>query len=31
MHNNIERIKVALNEVEYYQSLGWILGALTPK
>ena len=31
MHNNIERIKVALDEVEYYQSLGWILGALTPK
>ena len=31
MHNNIERIKVVLNEVEYYQSLGWILGALTPK
>ena len=31
MHNNIERIKVALDEVEYYQSLGWILGGLSPQ
>ena len=31
MHNNIERIKVALDEIEYYQSLGWILGGLSPQ
>ena len=31
MHNNIERIKVSLDKVEYYQSLGWILGNITPQ
>lgn len=31
MHNNVERIKVALDEVEHYQQMGWILGALTPQ
>ena len=31
MHNNVERIQVALDEIEYYQSLGWILGGLSPQ
>ena len=31
MHNNIERIQVAFDKIEFYQSLGWIIGALTPK
>lgn len=31
MHNNIERIKVIPDEVERYQQMGWILGALSPQ
>ena len=31
MHNNVERIKVALDEVERYQQIGWILGNLSPQ
>jgi hypothetical protein len=31
MHNNVERIKVPLDEVERYRQMGWILGNISPQ